>query len=173
MRQSRQTLLAFVALLTSLLLPITVTAQDQASDSAFAGIMQHYEAIRLALLSDSLDGLSDHGHEIHGIVEGLNGNWSAQRAGVRAEKTDEAKALLPALSAAATQLAESEDLEAARTALYALSKPLVRYRKMVGGELPAVAYCPMAKRSWLQPKGEIGNPYYGQSMPTCGEVVDG
>jgi hypothetical protein len=29
----------------------------------------------------------------------------------------------------------------------------------------------MAQQVWLQPKGEIGNPYYGQSMARCGEVV--
>jgi hypothetical protein len=30
----------------------------------------------------------------------------------------------------------------------------------------------MHKKSWLQPAGdEIGNPYAGQSMPKCGEVV--
>ena len=34
---------------------------------------------------------------------------------------------------------------------------------------PAGAYCPMHKRSWLQPDGEIGNPYGG--MPRCGEIV--
>jgi hypothetical protein len=29
----------------------------------------------------------------------------------------------------------------------------------------------MAQKVWLQPKGEIGNPYYGQSMARCGEFV--
>lgn len=28
------------------------------------------------------------------------------------------------------------------------------------------------KRSWLRPsEQEIGNPYYGQKMATCGEIV--
>lgn len=173
-RTSRQVILAF-ALLVSLVIPITAPAQTQTETpgTAFAGIMQHYEAVRLALLSDSLEGISDHGHKIRGIVEHFSGHWSRERAGVSAENADEAQALLPVLSAAATRLAKAEDIDAARTALYSLSTPLVRYRKMVTGELPVVAYCPMAKRSWLQPQGEIGNPYYGQSMPSCGEVVDG
>jgi hypothetical protein len=34
-----------------------------------------------------------------------------------------------------------------------------------------VVYCAMAEKVWIQPKGEIGNPYYGQSMARCGEVV--
>lgn len=171
----RHTILLFVALLASLLLPITATGQvpTQTPDKAFPQIMRHYEAVRLALLSDSLEGVADHGHKIRGIVDHLSEHWNRERAGVSAEKADEAQALLPPISAAATQLAKAEDLDAARSALYSLSTPLVRYRKMVTGELPIVAYCPMVKRSWLQPKGDIGNPYYGQSMPSCGEVVDG
>lgn len=173
-RTSRQVTSAF-ALLALLLLPVAATAQTHTHtpDTAFPQIMQHYEAIRLALLSDSLEGVSDHSHKIRGIVEHLSGHWNRERAGVSVEKADEAQALLPALSAAATELAKAEDLDTARTALYALSTPLVRYRAMVTGELPIVAYCPMVKRSWLQPQGEIGNPYYGKEMPGCGEVVDG
>lgn len=32
-------------------------------------------------------------------------------------------------------------------------------------------YCPMVKRSWLQPEGDVGNPYFGRKMPGCGNVV--
>jgi hypothetical protein len=28
----------------------------------------------------------------------------------------------------------------------------------------------MEKKSWLQPEGEIANPYVGDVMRTCGEV---
>jgi hypothetical protein len=32
-------------------------------------------------------------------------------------------------------------------------------------------YCPMVKKTWLQPKGskQVENPYLGKSMMTCGE----
>jgi hypothetical protein len=31
----------------------------------------------------------------------------------------------------------------------------------------------MAKHSWLQPKGEVNNPYYAdEAMRTCGEVKE-
>jgi hypothetical protein len=72
--------------------------------------------------------------------------------------------------AAADLIAGAKTLDAARDGLYALSKPLVRWRQGVAdGGRPAVAYCPMHKRSWLQPDGEIGNPYGG--MPRCGSIV--
>jgi hypothetical protein len=34
-----------------------------------------------------------------------------------------------------------------------------------------VAYCPMAKRSWIQKEDAIRNPYYGKSMLTCGSFT--
>ena len=161
------------AFIFTLLLPLAAAARadDQTADSAFAGMMQHYEAVRLALLADGMSGVSEHGHEIHGIVERLGVDWTPERAGVGPDKADEARALLSDLSAAAVELAETRDLDGAREALYSLSKPLVRYRMLATGDLPAVAYCPMAKKSWLQPGEEIGNPYYGQEMPGCGEIV--
>ena len=38
---------------------------------------------------------------------------------------------------------------------------------------PQVVYCSMAKHSWLQPKGEVSNPYYAdEAMRTCGEIEE-
>ena len=42
---------------------------------------------------------------------------------------------------------------------------------LVKNPAPAVAFCSMTQKVWLQPSGEIGNPYYGQSMARCGEFV--
>ena len=35
---------------------------------------------------------------------------------------------------------------------------------------PVVAYCSMARHSWLQATGPISNPYFGATMRTCGEI---
>jgi len=157
-----------------LLAPIgTAQAEEPSTDSALAEILRHYEAVRLVLLADTVGGITEHGNAIFGIVEELDAEWTPERAGVNSEKADEARKLLPALAASATELAEAENLGAARDAFYSLSKSMVRLRRVATGDLPVVAYCPMAKRSWLQPEGGIGNPYYGQEMPSCGEVVDG
>ena len=79
--------------------------------------------------------------------------------------------MLSLIAAAAAEVAESADLEAAREAFFELSKPMGRYRKLTGDASTIVVYCPMAKKAWLQPDGEIGNPYYGSTMPTCGNRV--
>ncbi len=71
---------------------------------------------------------------------------------------------------AANALAEADSLDGARIAFYQLSLGLVRWQEgRDEGSRPSVAYCPMYKRSWLQPGEKIGNPYGG--MPGCGTIV--
>jgi hypothetical protein len=158
-----------IALLTS---PAALAA-ERSPDTGFEQLLEPYEAVRLALAADSVEGVANHARQIETILQRLSEQWSAQRAGVEPRQADEARALLPEMKTAALQLAIAESLPAARDAFYALSKPLVRWHSMATGEVPVVAYCSMSKRSWLQPAGEIGNPYFGESMLQCGEVVDG
>ncbi len=169
--------LALTILLISLLTPAASASAPSADvttgGTAFAEILRHYEAVRLALTTDTIDGVAKHASGIRSIVDELGEDWTPEHIGVKAEMADEARALLPDLHRAASDLAGAQSLSAARDAFYALSKPMVRFRKAAVGDQPVVAYCPMVKRSWLQPKGQIGNPYYGQSMLRCGELIDG
>ncbi|MDY7091589.1 MAG: DUF3347 domain-containing protein [Acidobacteriota bacterium] len=162
---------AALFLLMSMLVASATFAADGES-TAFDQVAEHYESVRLALTNDSTDGISEHGKKIAAILEELSSEWSSAAAGVRADMAEDVRDLLPELSEAATALSAATTLDAARDAFYDLSKPLVRWRKAAVGDKLVVAYCPMAKRSWLQPEGELGNPYYGQSMLRCGEVVD-
>jgi hypothetical protein len=144
-------------LLTLWTLALLTLAGIASADAAatFGELMKPYEEIRQALVLDSLDGVAE----------------KAAAIGEKADQTADDENLLK-ISGFARQLSEASDLEGARGAFYELSKVMVRYRSKVGGEgLPVVAYCSMLKKSWLQPEGEIGNPYYGQSMAVCGEVV--
>lgn len=190
------------ALLTFLMLAAgTLGSPALADDStpmAFDQILERYEVVRLALIHDTTDGVSDQGKEIETILAKLSADWSPAAAGIRADMADDVRGLLPELSEAAAALSRATSLDAARDAFYELSKPLVRWRKAADGSTaakstaagsteaqstaasstdaggwPTVAYCSMARRSWLQPEGELGNPYYGQSMLRCGETVDG
>lgn len=158
-------------LLTSMLVASATFAADVES-TAFDHITDRYEAVRLALTNDTTDGIAEQGKAIEAILERLAAAWSPAAAGVRADSADDVRGLLPELTEAAAALSAATSLDAARDAFYDLSKPLVRWRKAADGDKPVVAYCPMAKRSWLQPEGDLGNPYYGQSMLRCGEVVD-
>ncbi len=135
-------------------------------------VLPHYEAARLLLVADTIDGLAVPAKALREELDDLRGDLSAEAAGVPPVELDGVGRLLPEAIEAARTLEEAESLEEARTAFYALSKPLVRWRQ-AAGDGPMVAYCPMKRHSWLQPEDqELGNPYYGQSMAGCGEIVD-
>jgi hypothetical protein len=34
-----------------------------------------------------------------------------------------------------------------------------------------IAYCPMARKYWLQKGDTVQNPYYGKQMSDCGRIV--
>lgn len=143
----------------------------EAPGGAYATVVEHYQPVRDALLADSLDGISAHAKRIAAAARGLEADFSAAAAGVPAEKAAEVEALLPELAKAAAALAAADDLAAARAAFGDLSAALVPWHEAVPGVELAVAFCPMAKESWLQPEGELGNPYMGRKMAKCGKVV--
>jgi hypothetical protein len=138
--------------------------------SAFDAVMEHYEPVRLALIGDSMDGVNAHGKAIAAELRALESSFSPDRAGVTGETAAIVREKLPEMIAAADAIATANSLGPARDGLYELSKPMVRWREGVSQSgRPSVAYCPMHKRSWLQPGEEIGNPYGG--MPRCGNIV--
>ena len=139
--------------------------------TAFDAVNEHYEAIRIALLHDKTDEVADHARAIESTIKHLEHEFSPDHAGVSNEGAAACQALLPEISKAAARVADATDISQTREAFGELSKPMVRYREMVSGERPVVVYCSMAKKAWLQPEGEIGNPYYGQSMAKCGDIV--
>jgi hypothetical protein len=141
-----------------------------AEASAFDEVMEHYEPARQALLEDSMKNVNENGAAMATALRALKTDFSEDRAGTSGDAAMVVREKLGEMIAAADDLAKADGLQTARDAFYELSKPLVRWREGVAAESrPAVAYCPMHKRSWLQPDGEIGNPYGG--MPRCGEIV--
>lgn len=145
--------------------------------SGFDGLVESYESVRLALVNDTLDGTTEPRQALAAAIDALARDFSAAAAGVDAAHEAKVEELLGELAVAAEALTGASDLGTARDAFYALSKPLVRWRAAVVAsgraedELPVVVYCSMAKRSWLQPAGTIGNPYHGKAMAECGEIV--
>jgi len=152
---------------------VPATALDQAGSgkTAFDEIVARYEAIHSALASDTLDGVAENARAIQSVAEAAAGDFSARKAGVATAEADACRDLLPEVARAAARLAAAKDLRAVREAFGELSRPMVRWREMAAGERPKVAYCPMAKKPWLQDSEEIANPYYGSKMLRCGEIV--
>jgi hypothetical protein len=114
-----------------------------------------YIAVQGALAQDSLTGVS-----------------LAGTAMAKAIQTDSMKMLAPKVAQQAETLAKAKDLATARDAFKPLSDSLIQY--LNAQNIPArtyyVAYCPMAKASWVQTDKTIMNPYMGKGMLHCGQI---
>ena len=110
-------------------------------------LFTQYEAARQGLLKSSLKDVQT--------------SAKALSAAATAEKNE-------TVAKAADAVANSADLAKAREAFAALSDELIKLRADAKGDRPAVAYCPMVRKSWLQSKNDkIGNPY-DANMKECG-----
>lgn len=152
------TIVTALALVASLVGFVAAPAARAAETTPFDAMASHYESIWKALASDSLDGVAEHATAIAEIAA------TADHPAAAAEAA-------PEIARQARSLAAAQDLDVARGSFGDLTKPLVRYRKAVGADRLKVAFCPMAKKAWLQPEGAIENPYYGSEMLSCGSFV--
>lgn len=110
-----------------------------------APLFTKYESIRQGFLGNSLKDVQTGAKELAAAARAAKQTAIAEKADVVANSTDLAKA---------------------RASFALLSDEMIKVRAKGG---PAVYYCSMAKKSWLQPKGTVGNPYE-PDMKTCGEL---
>jgi hypothetical protein len=118
-----------------------------------ASIVDPYLKIQTALAQDRVDDVRASAGEIA---------TAATTLGAPAMKID----------TAAVQLASATELPDAREKFGTLTDAVVTYMDGLHLKAPEgvrTAYCPMARKSWLQKGDTLANPYYGTSMPTCGE----
>ena len=137
---------------------------------AFESVVGPYDTIHQALAADSTDGVAGPAKELAKELDALAQALTADEAGVSGDELAAVKKHVAEASAAATELAGAGTLEAARTAFGDLSEALVAWRNLSESG-PAVAYCPMVKKHWLEADTEtLENPYYGSSMLRCGSI---
>jgi len=113
-----------------------------------------YVKIQQALAADRLDGVDENALAIANAAMKIGSAAASIRVAIN-------------------PFAQAADLRAARDAFGGLSAAIIA---LAGGAMPdgiEVAYCPMAKKSWLQRGVTIQNPYYGQAMAECGRIVPG
>ncbi len=118
-------------------------------------VFDNYIKVQRALAQDSIEGIG-----------------STAKAMAETIRSDSLKRLSPKVAEQAEALAQAKDLDAARAAFKPLSDSLIAYiktQKLSPGAY-YVAYCPMAKASWLQTDKIIMNPYMGKAMIHCGQV---
>ena len=132
-----------------------------ASQLAFEKIVDEYYRIHEALAADTTDGVATAAQKIGQVASGV-----PQKNGAKGPD-------FAAISRAATALQGAKGLAQVREQFYELSKPIVAELKShPPTQKPAFAYyCSMAKKSWVQNKKEVRNPYYGKEMLTCGQPL--
>ena len=109
-----------------------------------------YETVRQALLSQKLADVQASAKEL---------------------AAESAKVKNADVTATAEAVAAANDLKSARNAFAALSDQMIKVRNAAKGDRPMIGFCPMVNKSWLQAKGEIGNPY-DAAMAQCGMLKD-
>jgi Cu(I)/Ag(I) efflux system membrane fusion protein len=140
--------------------PTTETAAQPANatgpvfDQPVQSVFDNYIKAQAALVQDSLAAVT---HAGSAMTKALPGATS--------------KSLPPAVASQAESLAKAKDLDSARAAFKQLSDSLIEFAKAHNAtETYHIAYCPMAKASWLQTGTTIMNPYFGKAMPHCGQL---
>lgn len=108
----------------------------------------------------------------------LFSKYETVRQGLLKEKLADVQTSAKALAAAAkgnaevakaaTAVSQAKNINAAREAFGTLSDEMIKVRNAAKGDRPAVGFCPMVNKSWLQSqKDPIGNPY-DSAMAACG-----
>ena len=130
-------------------------AATPAGADGFHAIVEPYLRIQQALAADSLDGVTESARVIA---------TEAAKIGSRAAN----------VRMAVNPFAQAATLKDARDAFGTLSDAVIAYARAAGsplGDGVVVAYCPMARKHWLQNGETIRNPFYGPRMGDCGRIV--
>ncbi|MXY18264.1 MAG: DUF3347 domain-containing protein [Acidobacteria bacterium] len=114
-----------------------------------AEVAAPYLHIQATLAADSTDGVGEAAQSIVAAAGDLGDAGAA-------------------IVMAANAVSLADDLVKTRAAFGLLSDAVIKFSDAAGlGELK-VAFCPMARKSWIQEDGDIANPYHGSEMLRCG-----
>ena len=136
----------------------------EASYSALRGGLTNYEGVRAKLAADTLEGIDA---DARAVAE-----WIRKASAALEEPPQNIAHTMLDAGAAADRLAAATDLPGARRAFGELSESLISLAtsdpRLQGGQ--HIYECPMKEgfNKWLQPDGELANPYMGKEMLQCG-----
>ena len=136
-------------------------ALDEPGQESIDRVVEAYLVIQETLTRDETKGTALQLQAIRESASSLSSATNEQVAG-------------PAERIAQAASGQPDDLDALRDVFEAISNPLIELMRVApAGDsvAPAVyeTYCPMVKKSWLQPSREVANPY-APYMLRCGTV---
>ena len=90
------------------------------------------------------------------------------RAALATDNLENARKAAADLGEEGSAINKSDKIVTARAEFSKLSEHAIKLASGQKGYY--VVNCPMVQKDWVQPAGQISNPYAGQSMPTCGAI---
>ncbi len=153
---------------------MSATGGHEGHGAMQAGATMNQSPGAIKVFTDPVQSVYDNYITVQSTLAGdsLNGISAAANAMAKAIQGDSTKALSPKVAQQARSLAAAKDLASARAAFKNLSESLIQHlstQKTAAG-VYHVAYCPMAKASWVQTGTTVVNPYMGPSMIHCGQL---
>jgi Cu(I)/Ag(I) efflux system membrane fusion protein len=140
---------------------------------SLAEVLRAYLSLGEALAGDQLDLARQEAVQLTSAIRGVDAGRLSPSTRQIWERTAEI------LNTAGEQIAEAETLQAAREPFSPASNALAGLLRQVGlpGKEPLYEMkCPMAfdnrGANWLQRDPDVTNPYFGEAMFRCGEIVD-
>ncbi|WP_407527756.1 DUF3347 domain-containing protein [Lacibacter sp. MH-610] len=154
----------------SIFLALTVffTGSAKAQNKSLSDLLTHYYHLKNELVA---------GNQQQAAAIAVQFKNAAAAVSIKQLNAAELKTFEPlqqSLIDAAGIIASAGDINKQRDAFISLSNAMIvlaRGIKLTDKEV-YVDYCPMKKASWLSGEKAIKNPYYGNSMLTCGSVKE-
>ena len=148
----------------------TAVGVDSALATHIQSVYNSYLRIRLALAEDRPTIAGNEAQELALLLDHFSGNITSD-AGGQVYNTHSVS-----LRQNVAGIATSNDLEKQRASFGPLSGTVFELLKFYGSDMPVYqAHCPMAFNdkgaNWLSDKAVVQNPYYGDDMLECGEII--
>lgn len=148
--------------------PPSISAAPNPFQLGLGKVYAGYLNLQRALANDDLQKARIASDSLVGALKGIHstGLEKAAKSHWDSSATRMLKVLHPMTAA--------KNIDTLRSRFGDLAPLVVEAIEKFGMKPAAPAYlfhCPMAKADWLQKDKVIANPFYGKSMPECGELV--
>lgn len=151
----------------SMLAGLVLNTQAQVGQK-LPGVLAQYYALKNSLVAGDAVKTGNEGAALVKVIQ------AADTKLLTAAEQKTFQSVQVKLLADATAIAASKEIGKQRDLFSSLSASMITLAKATRlSDAPVyVDYCPMKKSYWLSEQQAIKNPYYGNSMLTCGNVKE-
>ncbi len=143
----------------------------QAQKDELSPVFEAYFAMKNALAADQFNEARRAGELIRNRISGMQAGFKGDAQAYWSKQSSQVVKVL-------TNIEQFENIESLRNTFLAVSNNMIQVAQKFKpfSETVYIQHCPMADTSkgadWLSQDDEIINPYFGESMLSCGEVSD-